>query len=121
MNDFERTLKILCDAGVRFVVIGGVAASAHGSAHLTYDLDICYDRARDNIERLAKALEPYHPRLRGVPDDLPFCFDTTTIGNGMNFILTTDLGDIDLLGEVIGIGGYKKVKALLITVVLSGF
>jgi predicted nucleotidyltransferase len=121
MNDFERTLKILCDAGVRFVVIGGVAASAHGSAHLTYDLDICYDRARDNIERLAKALEPHRPRLRGVPDDLPFRFDTTTIGNGMNFTLTTDLGDIDLFGEVIGIGGYKDVKALSITVVLLGY
>jgi predicted nucleotidyltransferase len=121
MNDFERSLKILCDAGVRFVIIGGVAASAHGFAYLTYDLDLCYDRAPDNIERLAKALEPYHPRLRGAPDDLPFCFDTTTIGNGMNFTLTTDVGDIDLFGEVIGIGGYKDVKGLSITVVLSGF
>ncbi len=120
MNDFERTLKILCDARVRFVVIGGVAASAHGSAHLTYDLDLCYDRARDNIERLAKALEPYHPRLRGVQGDLSFCFDTTTIARGMNFTLTTDVGDIDLFGEVIGIGGYKDVKALSTTEVLFG-
>jgi predicted nucleotidyltransferase len=121
MNDFERTLRTLRDAGVRFVVIGGVAASAHGSTYLTYDLDICYDRTRDNIERIAKALEPYHPRLRGVPDDLSFCFDTTTIGNGMNFTLTTDLGDIDLFGEVIGIGGYKDVEASSITVALLGF
>jgi predicted nucleotidyltransferase len=121
MNDFERTLKILSDAGVRFVVVGDLATAAYGCTHVTYLLEVCYDATPDNIERLAQALEPYHPRLRGVPDDLPFCFDTTTIGNGMNFTLTTDLGDIDLFGEVIGIGGYKDVKALSITVVLLGF
>jgi hypothetical protein len=121
MNDYLKLLKILCAAQVRFVVIGGAAAAAQGSTYATYDLDICYDRGSDNIERLAKALEPYHPRLRGVPDDLPFCFDTTTIRNGMNFTLTTDGGDIDLFGEVIGIGGYKDVKALSITVVLLGY
>jgi hypothetical protein len=121
MNDLERTLKILCDARVRFVVIGGVAASAHGCAHLTYDLDICYDRIHDNIERLAKALEPYHPALRDVPNDLPFCFDTATVARGMNFSLTTDIGDIDLFGEVTGIGGYTDVNVLSISLVLFGF
>jgi hypothetical protein len=120
MNDYLKLLKILCAAQVRFVVIGGVAASVHGSAYLTYDLDICYNRAPDNIQRLAKALEPYHPRLRGVPDDLPFCFDTTTIARGMNFTLTTDVGDINLFGEVVGIGGYKDAEALSITEVLFG-
>ena len=120
MNDFERSLKILFDAGVRFVVIGDLAAAAYGCTHVTYLLEACYDRARDNIERLAKALGPYHPRLRGVPDDLPFCFDATTIARGMNFTLTTDVGDIDMFGEVVGIGGYKDVKALSITEVLFG-
>ena len=121
MNNYLKLLEILCAAQVRFVVIGGAAAAAQGSTYVTYDLDICYGRGSDNVDRLAKALEPYHPRLRGVPDDLPFCFDTTTIRNGMNFTLTTDGGDIDLFGEVIGIGGYKDVKGLSITVVLSGF
>jgi hypothetical protein len=120
MNDFLRTLKVLCDAQVRFVVIGGAAASAHGLPHLTYDLDICYDRGRDNIERLAKAFETFHPRLRGVPGDLPFCFDAATIANGMNFTLTTDLGDIDVFGEVTGIGGYNEAKTLSVSLVLFG-
>ena len=88
MNEFLRTIEVLREAQVRFVVIGGMAASAHGLPHLTYDLDICYDRGRDNIERLAKALEPFHPRLRGVPDDLPFSLDNATIAHGMNFTLT---------------------------------
>jgi hypothetical protein len=121
MNDYLRALQVLCDAEVRFVIIGGAAAAAHGSTYPTYDLDICYDRSPDNLERLAKALGPNHPRLRGIPDDLPFCFDSTTIARGMNFTLTTDVGDIDLFGEVAGIGGYKEVRALSTTLVLFGF
>jgi hypothetical protein len=121
MNDYLKLLKILCDAKVRFVVIGGAAASAQGSTYATYDLDICYDRGRDNVERLAKALEPFHTRLRGVPDDLPFCFDAVTIARGMNFTLTTDVGDIDLFGELTGIGGYKEARALSVTLVVFGF
>jgi predicted nucleotidyltransferase len=121
MNDYLRTLQILCDAGVRFVIIGGAAAAAHGSTYPTYDLDICYDRSHDNIERLAKALEPFHPSLRGVSDELPFCFDAATIANGMNFTLTTDLGDIDLFGEVTGVGVYKDANALSIRLEISGF
>jgi hypothetical protein len=121
MNDYLKTLQVLCDAEVRFVIIGGAAAAAHGSAYPTHDLDICYDRGGDSIERLAKALEPYRPRLRGIQEPLPFCFDSTTIARGMNFTLTTDIGDIDLFGEVSGIGGYKEVKALSTTLVLFGF
>jgi hypothetical protein len=67
------------------------------------------------------ALEPFHPRLRGVENDLPFCFDAATIAHGMNFILTTDIGEIDLFGEVTGIGGYKDASALSITLELFGF
>jgi hypothetical protein len=121
MNDYLKLLKILCAAQVRFVVIGGAAAAAQGSTYPTYDLDICYDRGRDNLERLAKALEPFHPRLRGVSDDLPFCFDAVTIARGMNFTLTTDVGDIDLFGEVTGIGGYREARALSVTLVVFGF
>ena len=54
------------------MVIGGVAATVHGSAYVTYDLDICYDRDVENLARMAKALAPYHPRPRDMPDDLPF-------------------------------------------------
>jgi len=121
MNDFVGTIRALCEGGVRFVVIGGAAASAHGSRQLTYDLDICYDRGHDNIKRVAKALEPFHPRLRGVPEDLPFCFDAVTIASGMNFTLATDIGDIDLFGEVAGIGGYEEVKALSVTLGVFGY
>ena len=88
------------------LVIGGVALIAHGSARVTFDLDICYKRSKDNIERLCRALRPFHPRLRGAPLDLP---DPKTVTAGLNFTLATDLGDFDLLGEVAGLGFYDAV------------
>jgi len=120
MNDYLKTLQVVCDAEVRFVIIGGAAAAVHGSTYPTYDLDICYDRSLDNIERLAEALKPFHPRLRGVSDEVPFCFDAAMIARGMNFTLSTDLGDIDLFGEVAGIGGYKDVSALSSSLDIAG-
>jgi hypothetical protein len=120
MIDFQRILKVLFEAKVRFVIIGGAAAAAHGSAFPTFDLDICYDRSRDNLKRLASALVPFQPQLRGIANHLPFQFDAITIANGMNFTLSTDLGDIDLLGEVLGIGGYKEVRTLSVKLVLFG-
>lgn len=53
--------------GRRFVVIGGLVATFHGSTQMTYVLDICYSRASDNLRRLASALAPFHPKLRGLP------------------------------------------------------
>jgi len=55
MINFEATLKALSDRGVNFVVIGGYAATLHGSAYLTRDLDICYERTPENIEWLVSA------------------------------------------------------------------
>jgi hypothetical protein len=108
---FEKAVQVLCDAGVDFVIIGGVSATFHGAARVTYDLDICYSRAALNIRRLAAALAPFHPRLRGLSDELPFVWDERTLSNGTLFTLQTDLGEIDLLAEVAGLGTYDDVRA----------
>ena len=105
----EDLLKELHRLEVDFVIIGGMAAVAHGSAYLTLDLDLCYSRKAENLTKLADALAPFHPILRGAPSDLPFNLDSRTIKSGLNFTLTTDLGDVDLLGEVAGLGGYGEV------------
>ena len=120
MIDFEATLKILSERGVNFVVIGGYAATLHGSAYLTRDLDICYERTPENMERLVRALSPYRPRLRGAPEGLPFVFDVQTLSNGMNFTLATDLGDIDLLGHVSGLGEFPALALDAISMPLFG-
>ena len=72
LDEIVRIITVLNDAGVRYVLIGGVAMRLHGCAHLTDDLDICYARDLDNLTTLAGALSPHKPRLRGVPEDLPF-------------------------------------------------
>jgi hypothetical protein len=83
-----------------------------GSSRLTVDLDVCYARDGDNLQRLAAALAPLHPSLRGAPENLPFFWDARTLRSGLNFMLKTDLGDVDLLGEVTGIGSYESVANL---------
>jgi predicted nucleotidyltransferase len=107
----EAILTRLAGTGVEFVVIGGVAGLAHGSARVTFDVDVCYERSAENIRRLCDTLAPLHPRLRGAPEGLPFLLDPETVRAGLNFTLTTDLGAVDLLGEISGLGGYKSVKA----------
>ena len=105
---FEKALQSLSDAEVEFVVIGGVAAALHGSARATWDVDICFSRATINLRRLAAALAPFHPRLRDLPDSLPFVWDEATLSNGTVFALLTDLGKIDLLAEVAGVVDTKR-------------
>jgi predicted nucleotidyltransferase len=94
-----------------FIVIGGVAATIHGSARATYDVDLLYSRKKENIQRLANSLAPHKPYLRETPPGLPFTWDKKTISAGLNFTLTTDLGDIDLLGEVAGGDTYEDLLA----------
>ena len=107
MTDFERLLTALVSGGVEFIIIGGMAATAHGSAHVTVDLDIVYRRTPENMSRLAKALSPLQPYLRGAPPGLPFRFDADTIKRGLNFTLVTSAGDLDVMGEATGGGTYE--------------
>ena len=109
MTDFERLLAVLTHAGVEFIVIGGFAATAHGSAHVTVDLDVVYRRSGDNLGRLADALDPLRPYLRGAPPGLPFRLDPDTLRRGLNFTLVTQAGDLDLLGEATGGGTYEAL------------
>ena len=109
MTDFARLLEALAGNAVEFVVIGGFAATAHGSAHITVDLDIVYRRTAENVRRLASALEPLEPYLRGAPPGLPFRFDAETIGRGLNFTLATIAGDLDAIGEATGGGTYEAL------------
>ena len=109
MIDVEAALKLLKEGGVDFIVIGGVAASTLGSARATYDLDVVYSRTPGNIERLVATLKSRSPYLRGAPPGLPFRWDEETVRKGLNFTLTTSVGDIDLLGEVTGGGGYEAL------------
>ena len=121
MTEFTHLLETLVGNDVRFVVVGGVAATVHGSARLTQDLDVVYARDEANLSRLVEALSPLQPYLRGAPEGLPFTWDVETLAAGLNFTLTTTLGDLDLLGEIAGGGGYRKLVDDAIVVQLDEF
>ena len=109
MTEFKRLLAVLAAAEVDFILIGGMAATVHGASRLTQDLDVVYARQPANLERLATALAPFLPYLRGAPPGLPFRWDAATLERGLNFTLTTTIGDLDLLGEITGGGGYESL------------
>jgi hypothetical protein len=120
ITNFEAALRVLVDAEVNFIIVGAYAAYAHGANQLTRDLDLCYERTADNMKRLALALAPLHPRLRGAPEGIPFVLDERTLATGMNFTLQTDLGDIDLLGELSGVGQFSGLASDAVAVDLHG-
>ncbi|MBI4561471.1 MAG: hypothetical protein HY724_05455 [Candidatus Rokubacteria bacterium] len=110
MADVEKLLRALHQHRVEYVLVGGVAGAAQGATRLTFDVDLCYARTRENLERLASALAPFRPYLRGTEPGLPFSLDAATLRAGLNFTLTTDIGDIDLFGELQGLGSYEAVR-----------
>ena len=118
MTPLEQLLTTLHDAGVQFVIIGGVAARAHGSSRVTDDLDICYARDRANLKRLAAALAPLGPYPRGAPPGLPFDWSAETLRAGLNFTLSTSVGALDLLGEITGGGDFARLLPHSLEIIL---
>jgi len=110
MKEIEPHLRLLGEYCVDCIIVGGVAATVHGSSQLTYDLDICYNREAANLSRLVNALHSVNARLRGAPADLPFILDEETLRRGLNFTFSTDIGSLDLLGEMSGVGGYQEAR-----------
>ena len=97
--------------GVRYVLIGGLAAALRGSPSVTQDVDICYGREADNLARLADALRKAHAELGGAPAGLPFQLDARALAAGDTFTLTTDDGPLDVVGTPAGTSGYDDLAA----------
>ena len=112
MLDATEMLRRLNDQGVDFVVIGGMVMVTHGASIVTEDLDLCYRRTQTNFEALERAFSGLRVELRDAPPGLPFRLDAPTIHAALNLTLLTDLGPIDLIGEVAGIGQYDAVFAM---------
>ncbi len=107
--ELDQIIPVLVGGNVHFILVGGMAAILHGSARVTFDVDIVYERSTENVRRLVETLKPYSPCLRGAPAGLPFILDEQTVKHGLNFTLTTTLGDLDLFGEIAGVGPYNEV------------
>jgi predicted nucleotidyltransferase len=106
---------------VDFVLVGGLAGIAHGSNYPSYDVDLAYNRSRENINRLVAALTEIGVHLRGAPADVPFILDARTIGNGANFTFITPYGDLDLLGDIGGVRSYRELRDDAVMYEIEGF
>jgi hypothetical protein len=104
-------LRVLDRHRVRYVVIGGFAGDLLGAPLNTNDLDICYERTTENMDRLAAALIELRATLRvaGVDEDLPFQLDGKTLAAGDSFTFDTDAGALDVLGTPSGTRGYPDL------------
>jgi hypothetical protein len=109
--EFIDALETLAKHRVRFVVIGGLGGRLRGSTTVTDDVDVCYARTADNLERMVQALKELRATLRGAPKDVPFQLDPETLKLGDNFTFDTDAGKLDILGHPSGVpGGYDELE-----------
>ena len=103
-------LRRLSEGGVDFVVIGGIALIAHGSARATRDLDIVFAPDRPNLERLAQVLIDIGARLRGVDENVPFIPDAPTLDKVDLLTLDTRLGWLDVHRRPAGAPPYRTLR-----------
>lgn len=95
----DQILTALNDAGVDYVLIGGLASQVHGSPSLTGDVDVCHSLDRDNLDRLAQALVDLEAVRRNLPPGLNAPVDAHALRAGDVFTLSTRAGDLDLLAH----------------------
>jgi hypothetical protein len=114
-------LQTLDRHGVRFIVIGGYAAAIRGSPVITGDVDICYARDDENLERLAEALTELGATLRGAPPDVPFQLAAETLKRGDAFTFNTTAGPLDCVGTPAGTAGFEDLDADATDEDLDGF
>lgn len=110
MQNLSELTRRLVEGQVEFVLIGGFAAAAHGVTLVTRDVDICCRFNEVNLMRLQKAFSDLHPTHRSRPD-LPLALIPGQCAGLRNIYLKTDLGAVDCLGEVLGVGDYDSVLA----------
>lgn len=124
MNPFrpDELIRVLHAHEVCFVLIGGLAATLHGSAHPTFDVDITPDPTPANLARLSTALRALDARVRvdGIPDGLPFDHDASSLANITMLNLVTRAGDLDIAMHPAGIANFADWDAHAIDLVVLG-
>lgn len=120
-SPLERFCAVLAEHGVEFIIVGGQAEALMGSSRVTYDVDLCYRRTPDNLERLATALGTLNLTLRGAPPDLKFRLDAQALALGQNYAFEVD-GEhaLDFFGDLEPIGTYEEMLSHAETVSLGG-
>ena len=110
MSDFLNLLERLVIAGVDFVIVGGFAGVVHGCTYVTQDIDICCDFSPANLLHLQRAISDLHPVHRITPGRKKLKLTEKTCGQFKNLYLDTDIGQLDCVSFIAGVGDYRKVK-----------
>jgi hypothetical protein len=118
----EELIRRLVEANIDFVVIGGLAAQAHGSTSITRDLDVCIPRDLETLSRLAVVLQDIAAVRRGLPTDAPPMppLDARTLKAGSLFTLDTAYGAFDLLANPDPGFDYETLRRSALSTTLLG-
>lgn len=108
-ND-QALLTRLKDSGLEFVVIGGVCVVFHGAPIATFDLDICCPFGEENVRRIESAVKDLHPYHRLTANKLPLEITRSSFADLKNLYLQTDMGKLDCMGEIAGVGNFEAVR-----------
>ncbi|HVP10103.1 MAG TPA: hypothetical protein VMV94_02835 [Phycisphaerae bacterium] len=110
----------LSDQQVEFVIVDGLAGTAHGSGMVTEDLDVCAPMTRENIVRLLAAIADLNPRWWMNPNRPPVPLDPSKLEGYENLYILCDWGQVDLLSEITGIGDFEQVSRRSVTLDIAG-
>ena len=111
-DSFLKLIERLTKGNVKFVLIGGFAGVVHGCTYVTQDIDICCDFSADNLLALQKALKELHPVHRMTPRRLKLKLTAESCALFKNLYLDTDIGQLDCLGFIQGLGNYEDIKPM---------
>ena len=117
---FTDLLIKLFDADVEFVLVGGLAAAAYGSPQVTHDIDICINLSIVNLKRIQVALQDVNPKHRMHPSKPVFDEEGERLAAFNNIYLDTDIGQLDCLGYIKGIGDYGEVLTKIENITIQG-
>ena len=121
MKELTDILSLLAKHDVDFVVVGGYAVAAYGSSLVTQDVDICCDFSPENLMRLQEALSGSHPVHRMTPKRMPLVLTPENCRGLKNLYLDTDIGQVDCLGSVLGVGDFETVRQHSLSVEIDDF
>lgn len=120
MQNTPELIRLLLEADFEFVVVGGVAAIAHGSASFTSDFDVVAPLTVDNVRRLLSTLGGLQPRFYQAIGKPLVERTAEELSEFRNLYFETQLGRIDILGSLPPVGDYQRVASRAVTVLVHG-
>lgn len=120
MSELNKLLLRLIDTNIEFVIVGGFGGMLHGSSLVTRDLDVCAVLTASNVEKLRSAFRDLHPVHRHTPQRISFLDNPEPAVALKNLYLQTDLGPLDLMSSITGVGDFDRVASQSIEVTLFG-